>query len=121
MKVTVVDMPQVTQVTREYAARFGVAEQYDYVEGDLREIDFGKARYDLILLGHIIHGEGRELGRRLLNRCAEALRDRGILLIAEFIPNDDRSGPPLPMLFGLNMALHTPEGDVFTLKEYRAW
>lgn len=120
-KVTVVDMPQVTPVTREYTARFGVAEQYDYVDGDLREVDFGEERYDLVLLGHIIHGEGRELGRRLLQRCAQALRDRGMLLIAEFIPNDDRTGPALPMLFGLNMALHTPEGDVFTLKEYRAW
>jgi 2-polyprenyl-3-methyl-5-hydroxy-6-metoxy-1,4-benzoquinol methylase len=120
-KVTVVDMPQVTQVTREYVTRFGVADQYDYVEGDLREIEFGKERYDLILLGHIIHGEGRELGRRLIHRCAEALRDRGTLLIAEFIPNDDRTGPPLAMLFGLNMMLHVPEGDVFTMKEYRGW
>ncbi|HLI79068.1 MAG TPA: methyltransferase, partial [Candidatus Binataceae bacterium] len=120
-KVTVVDMPQVTQVTREYTARFGVAEQYDYVEGDLREVEFGAQRYDLVLLGHIIHGEGRELGRRLIQRCAKALRDRGMLLIAEFIPNEDRTGPPLPMLFGLNMMLHTLDGDVFTMKEYRAW
>ena len=120
-RVTVVDLPQVTPVTREYAAKFGVAGQYDYVEGDMREVDFGKERYDLITLGHVIHGEGRDLGRRLIERCAEALRDRGILLIAEFIPNDERTGPPLPMLFGLNMMLHVPDGDVFTMKEYRGW
>jgi 3-hydroxy-5-methyl-1-naphthoate 3-O-methyltransferase len=120
-KVTVVDTPQVTQVTREYAAKFGVAEQYDYLEGDLHAVDFGKERYDLITLGHIIHSEGREDGIRLIQRCGEALRERGMLLIAEFIPNDDRSGPSLPMLFGLNMMLHTPGGDVFTMKEYRGW
>jgi 2-polyprenyl-3-methyl-5-hydroxy-6-metoxy-1,4-benzoquinol methylase len=120
-RVTVLDMPQVTPVTRQYAERFGVARQYDYRDGDLREADLGKAQYDLVILGHIIHGEGREAGQRLIARCAEALRDRGTLLIAEFIPNDDRSGPPLAMLFGLNMMLHVPEGDVFTMKEYRGW
>jgi ubiquinone/menaquinone biosynthesis C-methylase UbiE len=120
-RVTVVDMPQVTPVTREYAAKFGVAEQFDYLEGDMNELDFGKDRYDVVTLGHVIHGAGRDGGRRLIGRCAEALRNHGMLLIAEFIPNDDRTGPLLPMLFGLNMMLHTPVGDVFTIKEYRGW
>lgn len=44
-----------------------------------------------------------------------------MLLIGEFVPNDDRTEPPVAMLFGLNMLLHTPVGDVFTLKEYREW
>lgn len=120
-KVTVVDLPEVTPVTRQYAERFGVAGQYGYLEGNLREIDFGNGRYDLVILGHVIHAEGRAAGRKLIARCAEALSDRGMLLIAEFVPNDDRSGPALPMLFGLNMMLHLPDGDVFTMKEYREW
>ncbi|MGH7865930.1 MAG: methyltransferase, partial [Candidatus Binataceae bacterium] len=37
------------------------------------------------------------------------------------VPNDDRSGPAMPLLFGLNMLLHAPEGDVFTMREYREW
>jgi 3-hydroxy-5-methyl-1-naphthoate 3-O-methyltransferase len=118
--VTVLDLAPVTQITREYAARFGVADRYDYLEGDLRQVDFGRG-YDLITLGHIIHGEGRDGGRRLIERSAEALADRGLLLIAEFIPNNDRTGPAGAMLFGINMLLHTADGDVFTMKEYRAW
>jgi O-methyltransferase/methyltransferase family protein len=118
--VTVLDLAQVTQITREYAARFGVGDRYDYLEGDLRQLDFGGG-YDLITLGHIIHGEGRDGGRRLIERSAEALVDRGLLLIAEFIPNNDRTGPASAMMFGINMLLHTPDGDVFTLKEYREW
>ena len=27
----------------------------------------------------------------------------------------------MPVLFGLNMLLHTEEGNVFTMSEYRAW
>ncbi len=119
--VTAVDFPQVTPVARDYAARFGVQDRYEYQEGNLREMDFGTDCYDLVTLGHIIHGEGRDAGRQLLERSAKALRKRGMLLIAELVPNDDRTGPALPMLFGLNMMLHTEAGDVFTMKEYRTW
>jgi hypothetical protein len=119
-RVTVVDYPAVTQVTRQYAERWGVGDRYDYLEGDFREVDFGGG-FDLAILGHIIHGEGPDWGRRLLKRTHDALSDGGMLLIGEFVPNDERSGPALPLLFGLNMLLHTPAGDVFTMREYREW
>ncbi len=119
-RVTVVDYPAVTQVTRQYAERWGVGDRYDYLEGDFREVDFGGG-FDLAILGHIIHGEGSDWGRRLLKRTHDALSDGGMLLIGEFVPNDERSGPALPLLFGLNMLLHTPAGDVFTMREYREW
>jgi 3-hydroxy-5-methyl-1-naphthoate 3-O-methyltransferase len=120
-RVTVADFPGVTNVAREYTTRFGVADRYDYLEGNLREIDFGRKRFDLVILGHIIHGEGREHGRKLIERSFAALKEKGMLLIAEFIPNDDRTGPELPMLFGLNMLMAGPESDVFTMREYREW
>jgi ubiquinone/menaquinone biosynthesis C-methylase UbiE len=120
-RVTVVDLPGVTTITREYADRYGVGDRYEYIDGSLREVDFGRDRFDLAILGHIIHGEGAEWGRKLIQKCAAALRDKGRLLIAEFVPNDERTGKVLPMLFGLNMLLHTPDGDVFTMRDYRAW
>jgi len=120
-KVTVLDFPQVTPVARDYAARFGVADQFEYQEGDLSRADLGTACYDMVILGHVIHGQGRDAGRDLLRRSVEALRNRGMLLIAEFIPTDDRKGPALSMLFGINMMLNTLDGDVYTMKEYRGW
>ncbi len=120
-KVTVLDYPEVTPVAREFTEKFGVANRYTYIEGNLRDIDFGKNKYDLITLGHIIHSEGAAWGKKLIERCCEALADGGLLLIAEMIPNDERTGPPLPLVFGLNMAIHTAEGGVYTLKEYTDW
>jgi SAM-dependent methyltransferase len=116
----VADYPVVAQVARQYAERLGVADRFDYLEGDFRELDFGTG-YDLAILGHIVHGEGAEWGRRLLKRACDALSDGGMLLIGEFVPNDERSGPALPLLFGLNMLLHTLAADVFTMREYREW
>jgi hypothetical protein len=119
-RVTVADYPAVTEVTRQYTERWGVSDRYDYLEGDFREIDFGTG-FDLAILGHILHGEGPDWSRRLLRRTCEALSVGGMLLIGEFVPNDERSGPAAPLLFGLNMLINTPAGDVFTMREYRAW
>ena len=61
-------------------------------------------------------------GQKLIRKTASALKDKGQLLIADFIPNDERTGPMIPMLFGLNMLIRaTPGADVFTMREYRTW
>ncbi len=120
-RVTVVDYPEVTPITRKFAERFGVGDKYHYIEGNLREVDFGRNRYDLVILGHIIHSEGEVWGKKLIKKSYRALKDGGLLLIAEIIPNDNRTGPLIPLVFGLNMLLHTEQGDVFTMSQYRKW
>jgi len=77
--------------------------------------------YDLVILGHIIHSEGEKHGKELLRKSYAALRPGGKLLIGEYVPNDARTGPAMPLLFGLNMLLQTEVGAVFTLREYRDW
>jgi SAM-dependent methyltransferase len=120
-RVTVVDYPAVTPVTRQFAERWKVAEKYDYREGDYQEVDFGVGQFDLVILGHILHGEGVDNAKNLIERSHRALGEHGLLLIGEFVPNDDRTGPEIPLLFGLNMLVNTPEGDVYTMREYREW
>ena len=120
-RVTALDFPEVIPIARQYAEQFGVADRYDYIEGNIRETSFGRKQYDLVILGHIIHSEGEKWGRKLVKKSYDALKDGGSLLIAEMIPNDTRTGPPLPLLFSLNMLLLTQEGDVFTMREFRGW
>jgi SAM-dependent methyltransferase len=120
-RVTALDFSEVLKITREFADRFGVGDRFDYLEGNLREIDFGRARYDLVILGQILHSEGGRRARALVRKSCAALNKAGLLLIADFIPNDRRTGPPRPLLFGLNMLLHTEQGEVFTMKQIRGW
>jgi 3-hydroxy-5-methyl-1-naphthoate 3-O-methyltransferase len=121
VRVTALDYPEVTAVTRQFAQQFGVGDRYDYLEGDLRQLDFGQKEYDVVILGHIIHSEGEKWGKVLINKSYKALKPGGMLVIAEMIPNDARTGPMFPVLFGLNMILHTAEGDVFTMAQYKQW
>ena len=121
VRVTLLDYEEVFPVAREFADRFGVADRFAYKAGNLRKVGFGRAKFDLVLLGHICHSEGRKWSEKLIRKSAEALRPGGVLVIGEFIPNDSRTGPINAQLFGLNMLVNTAEGDVFTLPEYRAW
>ena len=120
-RVTALDYPEVTAVARQFTQQFGVGDRYDYLEGDLRQVDFGQKEYDVVILGHIIHTEGEKWGKTLISKSYRALKPGGTLVIAEMIPNDTRTGPLFPLLFGLNMVLHTHEGDVFTMAQYRQW
>ncbi len=119
-RVTVVDYPAVARVAREYIERWGVGDKYDYLEGDFNRVEFGEG-FDLAILGHILHGGTPEWATKLLQRCCAALNPGGMLLIGEFVPNDERSGSEIALLFGLNMMINTPGGDVYTMREYREW
>jgi SAM-dependent methyltransferase len=80
----------------------------------------GANRFDIAILGNIVHSEG-ETSSRLIRRLHEALRPGGRLVIIDFVPREDRTGPAPAMLFALNVLIETEAGDVSTLSEYRSW
>lgn len=120
VRVTAVDWPEVLAIARRLAAEHGVAERFRWVEGSFFEAPLG-ADHDMVVLGHVLHGEGIAAVRALLERCFEALRPGGLIAIQEFLPDDDRSGPLFPLLFAVNMLVNTEAGDTYTLAELRGW
>ena len=120
-RVTAQDYPGMLEVTREFVNRHGVGARYDYLPGSLKDVNFGRNKFDLAILGNIVHSEGEKASRGLFRRLAGALRPRGKVAIIDMIPNDERTSPPFPLLFALNMLVHTEAGDVYTFGEYRAW
>ena len=115
------DFPALFDLTRKYAERHGVADRYDYLPGDLKTVDFGEERFDLALLGNIVHSEGVESSRGLFRRLHAALKPAGRLVVVDMIPDDQRTGPPFPLLFALTMLLMTEKGGTYTFAEYRGW
>jgi ubiquinone/menaquinone biosynthesis C-methylase UbiE len=118
--VTAVDWEGVLPVTRRVAGRFGLSERFRFVAGDLLTADFG-VDHDVATLGHIIHSEGVERSRALLRKTFQALKSGGTIAIAEFVPNEDRTGPPNALIFAVNMLVNTEIGDTFTFGEMSSW
>jgi 2-polyprenyl-3-methyl-5-hydroxy-6-metoxy-1,4-benzoquinol methylase len=118
--VRAVDWPRVLQVTKIIAERHGVGDRLTTSAGDLLEADFGTS-HQVATIGHILHSEGRERSRQLLRKTFKALAPGGTIAISEFVPNDDRNGPPVSLIFAVNMLVHTEAGDTFTFAEIARW
>ena len=120
VRVTAVDWPQVIPVTRETVQRYGLADRFSFIEGDLLEADFGGV-YTVATLGQILHSEGRERSRALLTKTCDALSSGGTIAIAEFLVNPDRTGPLNGLFFAVNMLVNTDIGDTYSFEEIAAW
>jgi ubiquinone/menaquinone biosynthesis C-methylase UbiE len=120
-EVTAMDFFPELEVARKYTRRFGVENRYRFVAANLREVDFERETYDLVLLGHICHSEGAEWSQRLIRKSFDTLKENGKLLIMDYFPDEERRFHLMPLLMALNALLGTEEGDTFTCSQYRDW
>jgi 2-polyprenyl-3-methyl-5-hydroxy-6-metoxy-1,4-benzoquinol methylase len=120
VSVTAQDLPNVLNVTRQMAARFNLADRFKYVPGDFHTVDFGTG-YNLVTIGHILHMESVDQNRQLLKKVAAALAPKGTVVISEFLVNQDRTGPPMGLIFAVNMLAHTDNGDTYSFEEISGW
>ena len=120
VSVTAVDWPAVLPVTRRVAERHGVLDRFRFVEGDLLKADFGTG-HGIATLGHILHSEGEKRSRELLHKTFAALAPGGTIVIAEFIADEDRTGPTGALIFAVTMLVNTEAGDTFTFGEMAGW
>jgi SAM-dependent methyltransferase len=120
-RATVIDLPSVIHVAEEYVAQHGLQDRFDYLPGDLEEMEFPQARFDIAVMANICHALGPIATRRAFQKLAGTLKPGGRLAIVDFVPDDKRSRPGWPLIFAVNMLITTPEGDVFSQSEYRQW
>jgi len=120
VSICAVDWPEVLAVTRKVAARCNVAGRLTTVPGDYHTVDFGQD-HQIATLGSILHSEGPKGIAGLLRKTFNALAPGGVVAIMEFLPQDDRTGPPQALLFAVNMLVNTEAGDTYTFTEISAW
>jgi len=120
-RITAQDLPKVLEQAQKYLDQHGIANRYDFLPGDLHKVEFPAGKYDLAMLGHIVHGDSEVAARQLFKRLQASLKPGGRLAIIDMIPNDERSGPPFPLIFALNMLVHTEGGNTYTFSEYKSW
>lgn len=120
VRVTAVDWAGMIPTTRRIAQKFGVHDRFEFIGGDIGEVDFGND-YDVATLGHILHSEGEERSRRLLRKVFRALKPGGVITIAEWLVNDRRTRPLDSLMFAVQMLVNTDRGDVFSFNEIKTW
>ncbi|MBL7181030.1 MAG: methyltransferase [Pseudomonadota bacterium] len=113
LKATIYDLPTTRPFAEKTIAKFGLTDRIDFKDIDYLEDDI-KGAYDVAWLSQILHGEGPEDCRRIINKAVSALEPGGLILIHEFILNNTMDGPLFPALFSLNMLLGTSSGQSYS-------
>jgi ubiquinone/menaquinone biosynthesis C-methylase UbiE len=120
VRVTALDWSGMIPTTKRITQKFGVADRFDFIAGDILEADYGSG-YDIATLGHILHSEGEKRSRQLLKKTFVALKPGGTIAIADWLVNDQRTEPLPPLIFAVNMLIQTEQGDTFSFNEIKSW
>jgi hypothetical protein len=113
LRARVYDLPATRPFAERTIQQFKLADRIDFMDGNYLE-DPVEGRYDVAWLSHILHGEGPEDCRMIIQKAVDALEPGGMIIIHEFILNNSMDGPLFPALFSLNMLLGTESGQSYS-------
>jgi len=116
-EIVALDWPNVLEVARENARKFGVADRYSVRAGSAFKTEMGTG-YDYVLLTNIFHHFDMTTCEKLMKRVHASLKPGGKAITLEFVPNEDRVTPPTAAAFSLIMLANTDAGDAYTFDEY---
>ncbi|MCP4895573.1 MAG: methyltransferase domain-containing protein [bacterium] len=119
LEAIVFDLPTTQNVADSTIARFQMEDRVRFIGGDFLE-DPIPSGCDTVWISHILHSFDDETCRKLLTKVMASLAPGGLLFVHDFILNNDRSGPPFPAMFSLNMLLATTGGRTYTATEFEA-
>ncbi|AXG81971.1 methyltransferase [Streptomyces paludis] len=120
-RATQLDWEPINAIARRLLAERGLADRFTTVPGDFHTTDFGVDRYDIALYSHIAHQEAPEDNIAVLSRLREALRPGGSVVICDYVVDDDRGGPALPLIFAAEMLLKSKRGGTWRRSDYHDW
>ena len=113
LKATVYDLPTTRPFAEKTINQFKLANRIRFAEGNYLK-DPIEGRYDAIWMSHILHAEGPEDCRMIIQKAVGALEPGGVIIIHDFILNNSMDGPLFPTLFSLNMLLGTDSGQSYS-------
>jgi len=105
LKAVIWDLPETLVITKQVIQRFGMSRRIKIQAGDWSKDEFGSG-YDCLLMSNILHGPGSHADTRL-KQAKKALKRGGMLIVHDFLLNNDRSGPLPASLFNLWLGTYT--------------
>ena len=121
LQAVVLDLPQTLKITQEIIENFHVPNRVQTQEGNyLRDETFGRG-YDALLLSSMFNQESPTVIKNIMRKSLATLNPGGLVIVQEQLLNDEKSGPALAALIGVNQLLHTPGGAAYSGEEMAEW
>lgn len=97
--------------------KFNLTERIEFIGGDFNIDPITGGPYDTAWLSHILHSNGPEECRKIIDKTVAAMEPGGLIMIHEFILDNTKDGPEFPALFSLNMLVNNPGGRSYSEEE----
>lgn len=105
LKAVIWDLPDTIAITEQVILSFGMKDRISWQTGNWDHDQFGQG-YDCLLMSNILHGHGSKADMKLA-KAAHALEPGGLLIVHDFLLNNDKSGSLEAALFNLMVGAYT--------------
>lgn len=116
-----VDLPAVSKIAAVLTAQSSAAERVECREGDYHTDIYEQSAYDAVTIFGALHQESPAMIVDILKRANAALKPGGRIYILDMMTDSTHTSPRFSALFGVNMALTTFDGWVFSDAELHGW
>ena len=120
-QVTQLDWPNVNAVAKKLNRERGLEGKIRFIDGEHRSAVFENRYYDLVLASNFCRFESAKGNQELFRKAYDALKPGGSLVVNDFLPNEERTGPTFALRFSVYTLTHTPEGECWALSQYADW
>jgi ubiquinone/menaquinone biosynthesis C-methylase UbiE len=120
-QVTQLDWPNVNAVAKKLNRERGLEGKIRFIDGEHRSAVLENRYYDLVLASNFCRFESPKGNQELFCKAYDALKPGGSLVVNDFLPNEERTGPTFALRFSVYTLTHTPEGECWALSQYSNW
>jgi len=120
LKATVVDLPLVTPITRQFVEEANAANRVEILTGDAIR-DSLSGSYDVIVARHIIQVLSADDSRALLSNLATVLKPGGVIHLVGWMLDDSRVSPQIMVGYNLVLLNGYKDGQAYTEQEHYDW
>ncbi len=105
LRAIVFDLPETIAIAREVINREGMADRIGVCEGSWETHHFSQGN-DIVLMSNILHGPASQAPMKL-RKAYDSMVPDGLLVIQEFLLNENKTGPLLPALFNVMVGAYS--------------
>jgi 2-hydroxy-4-(methylsulfanyl)butanoate S-methyltransferase len=116
LHATVLDHPAVVAIAREYRDEAGLAERIDTLDGDAVRSDWPPDQ-NVVLMSYLLSALGEAEIDTVLAKARTCLRPGGLLIVHDFMLDDDGPGPTAAALWFLQYLAYSDDAVSFTAAE----
>jgi hypothetical protein len=105
LKAVVFDLPETIAIANEVIAAEGMQDRVTTKAGNWETDTFGEDN-DVVLLSNILHGPDSKAETKL-RKAYDSMVQGGLLLVQDFLLNDEKTGPLIPALFNVMVGTYS--------------